>query len=223
MKLHRNLSLSLPLLALAATLSFGCNKSANQPATSATPDASSSAPAGSAPAGASGAAAAPDSSAAMKQAAPTPPKPLIVPSGTVVSVTLDQAVGSKISTPGSAFAATVAAPISIDGRLKGGAVLSLTLTNVSVKNETYEIATTAPSETSTGKGKRTAALAGGGAGGGALIGGLAGGGKGALIGGLIGAAAGTGGAGFTGNRDITINAETLLNFKLVSPLEIRNR
>ncbi len=244
MKLHRNLSLSLPLLALAATLSFGCNKSANQPATSATPDASSSAPAGSAPAaGASGAAAAPDSSAAMKQTAPAPPKPLLVPAATIISVTLDQPVGSKISTPGSAFAATVAAPISIDGRLaipkgahasgvikdakpagrfKGGAVLSLTLTNVSVKNETYEIATTAPSETSTGKGKRTAALAGGGAGGGALIGGLAGGGKGALIGGLIGAAAGTGGAGFTGNRDLTLAAETLLNFKLVQPLEIKN-
>jgi hypothetical protein len=245
MKLHRNLSLSLPLLALAATLSFGCNKSADQPATSATPDASSSATPGSAPAaGASGAAAAPDSSAAMKQAAPTPPKPLIVPADTVVSVTLDQAVGSKISTPGSAFAATVAAPISIDGRLaipkgahasgvvkdakpagrfKGGAVLSLTLTNISVKNDTYEIATSAPSETSTGKGKRTAALAGGGAGGGALIGGLAGGGKGALIGGLVGAAAGTGGAAFTGNREITVPAETLLNFKLVRPLEIKNR
>jgi hypothetical protein len=169
---------------------------------------------------------------------------LIVPAETIISVTIDQPVGSKISTPGSAFAATVAAPISIDGRLaiptgahasgvvqdakpagrfKGGAVLALTLTNVSVKNETYTIQTTAPSETSTGKGKRTAALAGGGAGGGALIGGLAGGGKGALIGGLIGAAAGTGGAGFTGNRDITVNAETLLNFKLVSPLEIKNR
>jgi hypothetical protein len=244
MKLHRNLSLSLPLLALAATLSFGCNKSANQPATSTTPDALSSAPAGSAPAAGAPGGAAPDSSAAMKQAAPAPPKPLIVPAETVISVTLDQPVGSKISTPGSAFAATVAAPISIDGRLaipkgahasgvikdakpagrfKGGAVLSLTLTNVSVKNETYEIATTAPSETSTGKGKRTAALAGGGAGGGALIGGLAGGGKGALIGGLIGAAAGTGGAGLTGNRDITLAAETLLNFKLVRPLEIKNR
>ena len=246
MKLHRNLSLFLPLLALAATISFGCNKSADQPATSTTPDAS--APAGSAPAaGASGAAAAPDSSTAMKQAAPAPPpppKPLIVPAETVISVTIDQPVGSKISTPGSAFAATVAAPISIDGRLaipkgahasgvvkdakpagrfKGGAVLSLTLTNISVKNETYEVATTAPSETSTGKGKRTAALAGGGAGGGALIGGLAGGGKGALIGGLVGAAAGTGGAAFTGNRDITINAETLLNFKLTQPLEIKNR
>jgi hypothetical protein len=246
MKLHRNLSLFLPLLALAATISFGCNKSADQPATSTTPDASM--PAGSAPAaGASGAAAAPDSSTAMKQAAPAPPpppKPVIVPAETVISVTIDQPVGSKISTPGSAFAATVAAPISIDGRLaipkgahasgvvkdakpagrfKGGAVLSLTLTNISVKNETYEIATTAPSETSTGKGKRTAALAGGGAGGGALIGGLAGGGKGALIGGLVGAAAGTGGAAFTGNRDITINAETLLNFKLTQPLEIKNR
>jgi hypothetical protein len=246
MKLHRNLSLSLPLLALAATISFGCNKSADQPATSTTPDAS--APAGSAPAdaaGASGAAAAPDSSAAMKQAAPAPPpKPLIIPAETVISVTLDQPVGSKISTPGSAFAATVAAPVSIDGRLaipkgahasgvvkdakpagrfKGGAVLSLTLTNISVKNQTYEIATSAPTETSTGKGKRTAALAGGGAGGGALIGGLAGGGKGALIGGLVGAAAGTGGAAFTGNREIVLNAETLLNFKLVQSLEIKNR
>ena len=244
MKLHRNLSLSLPLLALAATLSFGCNKSADQPATSTTPDAS--APAGSAPAAGASGAAAPDSSTAMKQAAPAPPppKPLIIPAETVISVTLDQPVGSKISTPGSAFAATVAAPVSIDGRLaipkgahasgvvkdakpagrfKGGAVLSLTLTNISVKNETYDIATSAPTESSTGKGKRTAALAGGGAGGGALIGGLAGGGKGALIGGLIGAAAGTGGAGLTGNREIVLNAETLLNFKLVQPLEIKNR
>ncbi len=244
MKLHRNLSLALPLLALAATLSVGCNKSST-PASSTTPDASSSAatPAGSSPA-AGGSAAAPAQQAAATPAPPPPPKPLIVPADTIISVTIDQPVGSKISTPGSAFAATVAAPISIDGRLaipkgahasgvvqdakpagrfKGGAVLSLTLTNVSVKNETYTIQTTAPSETSTGKGKRTAALAGGGAGGGALIGGLAGGGKGALIGGLIGAAAGTGGAGFTGNRDITVNAETLLNFKLVSPLEIKNR
>lgn len=247
MTLHRHLSLALPLLALAATLSFGCNKASNQPATSTTPDASSSAaaPAGSTPAAAGSASATqPAAAPAATPAPPPPPKPLIVPAETVISVTLDQPVGSKISTPGSAFSATVAAPISVDGRLaipkgahvsgvvkdakpagrfKGGAVLALTLTNVSVKNETYDIDTTAPSETSTGKGKRTAVLAGGGAGGGALIGGLAGGGKGALIGGLIGAAAGTGGAGLTGNRDITLNAETLLNFKLVQPLQIKNR
>jgi hypothetical protein len=246
MKSHRNLSLYLPLLALAATLSFGCNKSANQPATSTTPDASATAPAGSAPAADSSS---PAASTAMQQAAPAatpppPPKPLVVSAETVISVTLDQAVGSKISTPGSAFSATVAAPISIDGRLaipkgaraagvvkdakpagrfKGGAVLSLTLTSITVKNDNYDIQTTAPTETSTGKGKRTAGMVGGGAGGGALIGGLAGGGKGALIGGLIGAAAGTGGAGLTGNREITLNAETLLNFKLVQSLEIKHR
>jgi hypothetical protein len=183
----------------------------------------------------------------MKQASPAPPPPpppLVVPAETVISVNLDQAVGSKISTPGQAFSATVASPVSVDGRLaipkgarvagvvkdaksagrfKGGAVLALTLTSVTIKNDNYDIQTTAPTETSTGKGKRTGALVGGGAGGGALIGGLAGGGKGALIGGLIGAAAGTGGAGLTGNREITLPAETLLNFKLVQSFEIRRR
>ena len=168
----------LPMLALAFALTpfaiSGCNKSADQPATSTTPDTSSSAPAGSAPAaGASGAATAPDSSAAMKASAPTPPPPpppLVVPAETVLSVNLDQAVGSKISTPGQAFSATVAAPVSVGGRLaipkgtrvagvvkdaksagrfKGGAVLSLTLTSVTIKNENYDIQTSAPTETST--------------------------------------------------------------------------
>jgi hypothetical protein len=76
---------------------------------------------------------------------------------------------------------------------------------------------------SKGKGKRTAAMVGGGAAGGAAIGALAGGGKGAAIGALIGAAAGTGGAGLTGNRDITLAAETALSFKLLQPLEVKAR
>jgi hypothetical protein len=248
---RRNASLYLPLAGLAfALIFFGCNKSANQPATSATPsgpDASAPAPAGTpaaAPATGGDSSLSTAQQAAPAPAPPPPPRPLIVPAETVIAVNLDQAVGSKISTPGQAFSATVAQPISIDGRLaipkgaraagvvkdaksagrfKGGAVLSLTLTSVSVKNETYDIQTSAPTETSTGKGKRTGALVGGGAGGGALIGGLAGGGKGALIGGLIGAAAGTGGAGLTGNREITLPAETLLNFKLVQSVEIKRR
>jgi hypothetical protein len=40
---------------------------------------------------------------------------------------------------------------------------------------------------------------------------------------LIGAAAGTGGAGFTGNRDITLAAETALHFKLLQPVEIKQK
>jgi hypothetical protein len=218
----------------------GCQKSAEQAATS------TSATDSSAPAGGDSASSSPDASKAMmkKTEPPPPPKPIVVPADTVLTVVLDQAVGSKISTPGQAFSATVQAPVEVDGRLaipkgsrasgivknakpagrfKGAATLSLTLTSVTVKNEDYNIQTTAPTEASKGKGKRTAAMVGGGAGGGALIGGLAGGGKGALIGGLIGAAAGTGGAGLTGNRDITLAAETQLTFKLVEPLEIKPR
>jgi hypothetical protein len=229
--------------ALVLALS-GCQKSADQSATSTAP-ANSSTPDASAPAAGSSGSSAPDASQAMKPLPPPePPKPIVVPAETVLSVTLDQAVGSKISTPGQAFSATVNAPVEVDGRLaipkgarasgvvkdakpagrfKGGAALSLTLTSISVRNEDHVIQTTAPSESSTGKGKRTAGLVGGGAGGGALIGGLAGGGKGALIGGLIGAAAGTGGAGLTGNREIVLPAETVLSFKLVDPLEIKRR
>jgi hypothetical protein len=220
------------LLALA-----GCQKSADQATTSSATDSSGAASSTDA------SSSAPDASKTMMKKE-APPKPIVVPADTVITVVLDQAVGSKISTPGQAFSATVQAPIEVDGRLaipkgarasgivkdakpagrfKGGATLALTLTSVTVKNEDYNITTTAPSEASKGKGKRTAAMVGGGAGGGALIGGLAGGGKGALIGGLIGAAAGTGGAGLTGNREITLPAETTLTFKLVEPLEIKPR
>jgi hypothetical protein len=226
------LSLSLSAACFALLLT-GCNKSADQQSAQSATDGTSPA---------SGADA--SKSATRRPEPPPPPRPLVVPAETVISVVLDQAVGSKISTPGQAFSATVSVPVDVEGRVaipkgarasgivkdakaagrfKGGAVLSLTLTSVTVRNEDYNIQTTAPSETSKGKGKRTAAMVGGGAGGGALIGGLAGGGKGALIGGLIGAAAGTGGAGLTGNRDITLAAETALTFKLVEPLEIKPR
>ena len=216
----------------------GCQKSADQGATS------SSAPDASAPGATDSSSGSSDATKSPAKRPEPPPKPIVVPADTVLTVVLDQAVGSKISTPGQAFSATVQSPVEVDGRMaipkgsrasgivkdakpagrfKGAATLSLTLTSVSVKNEDYNITTSAPTEASKGKGKRTAALVGGGAGGGALIGGLAGGGKGALIGGLIGAAAGTGGAGLTGNRDLTLPAETQLRFKLLEPLEIKSR
>ena len=211
--------------------SAGCQKNADQQQAAAA-DANSSSP---------------DSGASSKPAAkeaPPRPRPIVVPAETVISVVLDEPVGSKISTAGQQFSASVREPVEVDGRVaipkgaratgivkdakpagrfKGGAQLELTLASIEVHGENYEVHTTAPTETSKGKGKRTATMVGGGAGGGALIGGLAGGGKGALIGGLIGAAAGTGGAGLTGNRDITLPAETPITFKLVDPLEIKPR
>jgi hypothetical protein len=172
------------------------------------------------------------------------PKPLVVPAETVLSVVLDQTISSKTTKAGDRFSATVESPIEVDGktaipkgarasgvvknakaagRFKGGAVLSLALTSVEVNGKDYEIQTSAPTMSSKGKGKRTAAMVGGGAAGGAAIGAIAGGGKGAGIGALVGAAAGTGGAGFTGNRDITLAAETALDFKLTQSVDIKQK
>jgi hypothetical protein len=169
-------------------------------------------------------------------------KPLIVPAGTVLTVRLGQAVGSKISTAGQTFTATLATPVSVDGktaipagatasgtvvdakplgRFKGGALLELRLTSITVNGSDQSISTSAVTRSEKGKGKRTAVLAGGGAGLGALIGGLAGGGKGAAIGALAGAGAGTGGAAFTGNKDVVLPAESALSFKLEQPLQVK--
>src|SRR5713226_5796379 len=172
------------------------------------------------------------------------PKPLVVPADTVIAVVLDQTISSKTSRSGDRFSATVESPVEVEGkvaipkgaraegvvseakaagRFKGGAVLSLTLTSVTVSGKDHELQTSAATMSSKGKGKRTATMVGGGAAGGAAIGAIAGGGKGAAIGALIGAAAGTGGAGFTGNRDITLAAETPLDFKLLQPVHIKQK
>ena len=172
------------------------------------------------------------------------PKPLVVPADTVIAVVLDQTISSKTSKSGDKFTATIESPGEIDGkvaipknaraegvvrdakaagRFKGGAALALELTSIEVNGKNHEIQTSGATMSSKGKGKRTAVMVGGGAAGGAAIGAVAGGGKGAAIGALIGAAAGTGGAGLTGNRDITLTAETPLDFKLLQPVTIRQK
>jgi len=175
-------------------------------------------------------------------AAPEPqPQPLVVPAGTTLTVRLGESVGSKISSPGQSFSATLASPVTVDGntvipagasargtvvdakplgRFKGGALLELRLNSITVNGTEQRIKTSAVSRTLKGKGKRTAVLAGGGTALGAIIGGLAGGGKGAAIGAAAGAGAGTGGAAFTGNKEIVLPAESALSFRLTAPLEV---
>jgi hypothetical protein len=171
-----------------------------------------------------------------------PAQPVVVPAGTVLTVRLGQAVGSKISSSGDAFPATLAEPVVVGGttvipagaeaegtvvqaaplgRFKGGAVLRLALTSVSVNGAPHQVQTAAISRSEKGKGKRSAVMIGGGAGLGALIGGLAGGGKGAAIGAAAGAGAGTAGTAFTGNKNIVLPAESTLSFRLTQPLELR--
>jgi hypothetical protein len=169
-------------------------------------------------------------------------KEITLPAGTVVTVRLASAVGSKLSTSGDHFSATVARPVEVDGkvavpagsealgkvveavpqgRFKGAAELRLVLETVTVNGDSYDVKTSAVTRSLKGKGKRTAALIGGGAGGGALIGGLAGGGKGALIGAALGAGAGTAGAAYTGNKEIILPVESMLSFKLAEPITVK--
>jgi len=178
--------------------------------------------------------------AAAAPAAP-PPQPIIVPAGTGLVVTVDQALSSKTSQAGQTFLATVARPVTVEGvtaipkgssvtgtvitakekgKIKGEGQLSLALTSITVRGKNYSIQTGTLDSTVKGKGKRTAATTGGGAAGGALIGGLAGGGKGAGIGALVGAGAGLVGGALTGNKQIEIPAETALTFTLSSSLTL---
>lgn len=179
-------------------------------------------------------------------AAPPPtqrpkPQPIVVAAETVLTVITSQALSSKTTQTGQTFLATLAQPISVDGRpalpkgatvsgtvvsakakgkIKGQGELSLALTSISVANHTYPIQTNVLNSTVKGKGKRTAVATGGGATGGALIGGIAGGGKGAGIGALIGAGAGFIGGTVTGNKQVEIPAESALSFRLVEPLTL---
>ena len=177
--------------------------------------------------------------------APTPVSPpVVVSAGTVIVVTADQTVSSKTSNPGDHFDASLAAPIRINGeevipsgaravgtvvdaksagKFKGHAEITVALSSITVQGQHYSVRTSSVTEVGKGRGKRTGIGAGGGAVVGGIIGALAGGGKGAAIGAGAGAGAGTAGAAFTGNRDVEINAETRLRFRLREPLEITGR
>ncbi len=237
--------------ALALTLSIaGCksNTTPQNQATTSQPAANQPAsPDNTSPNAGQPAANQPGMPASQQGAAPAgPPPPVVVslPEGTSIRVRLDSDLGSNISHPGDNFTATVADDVMkggdviiakgaraegtvVDakplGRFKGGAALVVKLDRVTSRWGSYPVETASVSQAQQGKGKRSAAMIGGGAGLGALIGGLAGGGKGAAIGALAGGGAGTAGTAFTGNKPIVLPAETVLTFKLDHSVRITER
>ncbi|HEV7551897.1 MAG TPA: hypothetical protein VGP65_09445 [Candidatus Angelobacter sp.] len=176
---------------------------------------------------------------------PTPePTPVVVPAGTDLSIRTTSPIGTNSSQGNQEFEASVAKPVLSEnevvipkgapvkgailksesaGRIKGEGALILQLTSLTLQGKPYRIVTDHAMQQAKSRGKRSAAMIGGGGAGGALIGGLTGGGKGAAIGALAGAAAGTAGATLTGKRDMVIPAETILDFKLTAPLTLPPR
>lgn len=172
------------------------------------------------------------------------PLELNVPRGTSLAIRINQHISVKHSRAGDRFTGEVVRDVTpagndriaiphgtpvngvIDaahrrGHFKGRSILELRLTSLEMGGQRYELDTRDNIRTKKGKGKRSAAFIGGGTGLGMLIGGVATGGVGLVIGGLAGAGAGTGIAGLTGNRDIEIPAESVMNFTLADDLAVR--
>jgi hypothetical protein len=207
-------------------------------------DQSASAPAGTAAAPASGSSAAAAPAAGSAPVVAPAPKPEIhVAAGTALAIRIDQRISVKSSRSGDRFTGEVVDPVADGsgnvvipkrarvagvvafshrrGHFKGASELELRLTSLTLNGTEYPLTTHNLLETKKGKGKRTAALIGGGSGLGMLIGGVASGGTGLVIGGLAGAGAGTAVSGLTGNRDLVIPAESIVRFKLADDLVIQ--
>lgn len=168
-------------------------------------------------------------------------KPITLPAGTEIDIVLDQSIASNQAKSGDEFDASLSAPIALNaktivpkgarvkgrviearesGRLKGTSLLRLELVSIEVEGKDFDIATNAISRSGGDHKTRNTVLIGGGTAAGAVIGGIAGGGKGAAIGAAAGAGAGTAGAAITGKKEITLPAETLLQFKLAQPATV---
>jgi hypothetical protein len=153
-------------------------------------------------------------------------------------------IDSERNKPGETFRASLDAPLSLEGNVvvpKGADVegriaeaqsaghftgrseLALELTHITVHGRAYELHTNQYTREGSSRGKRTAATVGGAAAAGAVIGAIAGGGKGAAIGAATGAGAGTAVQAVTKGQQIKIPSETVLEFRLTSPLRVARR
>jgi len=173
--------------------------------------------------------------------APPPPQPIVVPSGTQLSIRLTDELNSEKAQIGDVFHASVSTPVVVGdttvipttadvegrvvdvksaGRFAGQSDLVIELTRLLLNGKSYPLATDRWSKAGSSRGKATAAKVGGGAAVGAILGGIFGGGKGAAIGAAAGAGAGTGVAGATKGQQIILKPETVLDFHLQNSLSV---
>ena len=174
-----------------------------------------------------------------------PPVPVntTIPAGTALTIRIDQRINVKTSRAGDTFTGEVVDPVLASdnstvvpkgatvggvvvvshrrGHFKGRSLLELRLTSLTVNGTQYPLTSRDMAESKKGKGRRSAAMIGGGTGLGMLVGGVATGGVGLVVGGLVGAGGGTALAGLTGNRDLNIPAESIVRFKLADDLVIQ--
>jgi hypothetical protein len=181
--------------------------------------------------------------APAKVEAPAPPKPepVTIAAGTPIRIRTQTELSTKSAKAGDNFTATLAEPLEIEGKLiaprgtqvegrvvnsdpggrvKGLATISVRLTRLRVGDHNVAIETRAIARQAHATKRKDAAKIGIGAGIGAAIGAIAGGGEGAAIGAAGGGAAGTGVVLATRGDPAVIAAESVLTFKLTSPVTV---
>jgi hypothetical protein len=178
---------------------------------------------------------------ASQAAAPSAPKTTTIAAGTPLHVRLDESINTRANRAGDRFTASLSTPVEVNGRmllpsgtrlkghvtraaasgrLKGRAVIGLTLDSIDLGGREFRVRTSSIDREGDRHKKRNGILIGGGTALGGVIGAIAGGPKGALIGAGAGAGAGTAGAALTGKKQIGLQAETPLRFVLEAPVEI---
>lgn len=195
------------------------------------------------------AAVAPPPPPATVSAPPAPAAPLApvvrnvtVPSGTILPVRITQTLDSATTQQGSTFSGTIASDVVIDGttvlhqgapvsgnvtavqeaaHFKGSALLTIQLTSLTRRGDQVALNTDPYSTEGKGRGKNTAIKTGGGAAVGAVLGGIFGGGKGAAIGAGAGGGLGAGANAITRGEQVQIPAESLIRFRLATPITVR--
>ena len=172
---------------------------------------------------------------------PPPIQHITIPAGTPLSVRMSEGVDSAKNQMGDTFRATLESPIMVDdqvvapqgtevvgrlaalksaGRLTGRAEMALELIRLDMNGKSYPLDTTQWTAQGRSEGKRTAATVGGGAAIGAIIGAIAGGGRGAAIGSVAGAGAGTGVSAATKGKQVKVDPEAVLQFRLQTPVTV---
>ncbi len=172
---------------------------------------------------------------------PAPVQPVTIPAGTALAIHLNEPLSSETAQAGDVFHGSISTPVSVDGRVviptsadvegrvvdvkpagrfKGQSDLAIEITRIMMNGKSYPVVTDRWSKAGQARGKATARKVGGGAAIGAVLGGIFGGGRGAAIGAAAGAGAGTGVAGAGKGQEIVLNPETVLNFKLQSPISV---
>ena len=174
---------------------------------------------------------------------PTPapePETIKVPVGTVLDVRLAEPISTRTNKAGDNLVAILDQDLVVDGkvvfpegtkaygtllavegsgRVEGRAEMTITLTELRVREETYRVETGNITIQAEGTGGRDAKVIGGAAGVGALLGGIIGGKKGAAVGAAVGGGAGTATVLTTKGKEVEFQPEHKFSFSLSREVE----